>query len=103
MFSRLDAVFTSVWIMCAFIKAGLLIYLQTDILTTHFGKVKRTSYILIVGLLTIIANLLISGQINWFTIVDDSTIKIVLTGITVVLLPTAVLSTCRKEKLRCEK
>lgn len=103
MFSRLDAVFTSVWIMCAFIKAGLLIYLQTDILTTHFGKVKRTSYILIVGLLTIIANLLISGQINWFTIVDDSTIKIVLTGITVVLLPTAVLITCRKEKLRCEK
>ena len=44
MFSRLDAVFTSVWIMCAFIKAGLLIYLQTDILTMYFGKFKRTTY-----------------------------------------------------------
>ena len=103
MFSRLDAVFTSVWIMCAFIKAGLLIYLQTDILTMYFGKFKRTTYIIVVGLLTIFANLLISGQIRWFTLVDNSTIKIILTGVTVVLLPMLVLIFCRKERERCEK
>ena len=103
MFSRLDAVFTSVWIMCAFIKAGLLIYLQTDILTMYFGKFKRTTYIIVVGLLTIFANLLISGQIRWFTLVDNSTIKIILTGVTVVLLPMIVLIFCRKERERCEK
>lgn len=103
MFSRLDAVFTSVWIMCAFIKAGLLIYLQTDILTMYFGKFKRTTYIIVVGLMTIFANLLISGQIRWFTLVDNSTNKIILTGVTVVLLPMIVLIFCRKEKERCEK
>ena len=103
MFSRLDAVFTSVWIMCAFIKAGLLIYLQTDILTMYFGKFKRTTYIIVVGLMTIFANLLISGQIRWFTLVDNSTIKIILTGVTVVLLPMIVLIFCRKERERCEK
>lgn len=102
-FSRLDAVFTSVWIMCAFIKAGLLIYLQTDILTMYFGKFKRTTYIIVVGLMTIFANLLISGQIRWFTLVDNSTIKIILTGVTVVLLPMIVLIFCRKERERCEK
>ena len=103
MFSRLDAVFTSVWIMCAFIKAGLLIYLQTDILTMYFGKFKRTTYIIDVGLMTIFANLLISGQIRWLTLVDNSTIKIILTGVTVVLLPMIVLIFCRKERERCEK
>ena len=74
MFGRLDAIFTSVWIMCAFIKAGLLIYLQSDILTTYFGKLKRTTYIIAIGFLTIIGNILISGQIKRFTFVDNSMI-----------------------------
>jgi hypothetical protein len=89
--------------MCAFIKAGLLIYLQTDILTTYFGNFKRTTCIIVVGLLTIIANLLISGKIMWFTIVDNSTIKFVLTFATVVLLPFIVLIFYRRERIRCEK
>ena len=79
MFSRLDAIFTSVWIMCAFIKAGLLIYLQSDILTTYFGKFRRTTYIFAIGILTVIANLFISGQIKRFTFLDNSIIKIILT------------------------
>ncbi len=102
MFSRLDAVFTSVWIMCAFIKAGLLIYLQSDILTTYFGKFKRTTYIFAIGILTVIANLFISGQIKRFTFVDNSIIKVVLTSITVVLIPLLVLF-FRKEKKMCER
>lgn len=102
MFSRLDAVFTSVWIMCAFIKAGLLIYLQSDILTTYFGKYKRTTYIFAIGILTVIANLFISGQIKRFTFVDNSIIKVVLTSITVVLIPLLVLF-FRKEKKMCER
>ena len=103
MFSRLDAIFTSVWIMCAFIKAGLLIYLQSDILTTYFGKLKRTSYIVSIGVLTIVASLFISGQIKWFNFIDNSIIKIVLTLITVVLIPLLVLIFFRKEKKKCEE
>ncbi len=103
MFSRLDAIFTSVWIMCAFIKAGLLIYLQAHILTTYFGRFRRITYIFAIGILTIVANLFISGQIKRFTFVDNSTIKIVLTLITVVLIPLFVILFFRKENSVCEK
>ena len=103
LFSRLDAIFTSVWIMCAFIKAGLLIYLQSDILTTYFGRFKRTTFIFAIGLLTIVANLFISGQIKWFNFIDNSTIKIILTLITVVLIPLFVLMFFRKERKKCEE
>lgn len=102
MFSRLDAVFTSVWIMCAFIKAGLLIYLQSDLLTTYFGKFKRVTYIVVIGVLTTVANLFVSGQIKRFVIIDNSTIKIILTIITVILLPSGVLF-FEKRKKGCEK
>lgn len=103
MFSRLDAIFTSVWIMCAFIKAGLLIYLQSEILTKFFGKFKRVTFIITIGILTIVANLLISGQIERFTIIDNSIIKILMTIITVVLIPLVVLIFFRKEKKKCEE
>ena len=103
MFSRLDAIFTSVWIMCAFIKAGLLIYLQVHILTTYFGKVRKITYITVIGILTIIANLFISGKVARFTAIDNSLIKIVLTAITVVLIPLIVLMIFKREKEKCEK
>lgn len=102
MFSRLDAIFTSMWIMCAFIKASLLIYLQADLLTICFGRFKRVHYILAIGLLTVIANLFVSGQIKWFTFIDNSLIKVVLTFVTVVVIPMAILIS-EKGKKRCKK
>lgn len=103
MFTRLDAIFTGVWIMCAFIKAGLLIYLQAEILTTYFGKFKRIHYLVAIGIITIIANLLISQQVEWFTIIDNSIIKIIITGVSVLIIPLLVFFVCRKENDRCEK
>jgi spore germination protein KB len=103
MFTRLDAIFTSVWIMCAFIKAGLLIFLQTDLLTTYFGKFKRVHYIIVIGILTIIANLFISQQVVRFSIIDDSIIKIIITGISVLIIPLIVLIFNRKGNGKCEK
>lgn len=103
MFSRLDAIFTGVWIMCAFIKAGLLLYLQVDILTSYFGRIKRIYCLIVLGILTIISNLFISQQIERFTAVDNNIIKIIFTGITILLIPLCVLIFKRKEKDRCEK
>lgn len=103
MFSRLDAIFTGVWIMCAFIKAGLLIFLQAEILSTYFGKFKRTYYLIAIGLMTIIANLFISQQVQRFMIIDNSIIKIIFTGLSVLLIPLFVLFFSRKETLKCEK
>ncbi len=103
MFSRLDAVFTSVWIMCAFIKAGLLIYLQKDILATQFKRFNDNQYLIVIGILTIIANLFISGQVNRFIVVDNSIIKIAITAITVLIIPLCALIFIRKEKKTCDK
>ncbi len=101
MFTRLDAVFTGVWIMCAFIKAGLLMFLQTDILTTYFGQFKRMHYIVAIGIFTIIANLFISQQVRWFNIADNSVIKIIITGLSVLVIPLLVLITDRKGREGC--
>ena len=103
MFTRLDAIFTSVWIMCAFIKAGLLIFMQTHILTTYFGGFKRVHYIIAIGILTIIANLFISQQVRWFNIADNSIIKIFITGLSVFIVPLLILITNRKGREKCAK
>ncbi len=103
MFSRLDAIFTSVWIMCAFIKAGLLIHLQKDILSSRFKRFSSNQYLVTIGILTIIANLFISGQINRFIAVDNSVIKIAVTAVTVLIIPLCVLVFIRKGKEKCDR
>ena len=96
MFDRLDAIFTSVWIMCAFIKASLLIFLQTELLHKAFPKVHKVKYLVVAGGLSIIANLFVAGEIERFSIIDNSIIKIIITGITALLIPIIVLFLARK-------
>ena len=103
MFKRLDAIFTGVWIMCAFVKAGLLIYLQSEILTTYFGKFKTSQYLIAIGLVTIIANLFISQQVERFMVIDNSIIKVIFTGVAVAIIPLLMLFFKRKEIQKCEK
>ncbi len=98
MFDRLDAIFTGVWIMCAFIKAGLLIYLQANILKTEFSKLKVTTILVFIGGLAIIANLIIAGGIQRFNVIDSSIIKIIVTGITTFVIPLIILIFCRRGK-----
>lgn len=95
-FDRLDAIFTSVWIMCAFIKASLLIFLQMEILHKVFPKVQKVNFLITVGGLSIIANLIIAGEIERFSVIDNSVIKIIVTGITAFLIPLLILIIARK-------
>lgn len=103
MFTRLDAIFTGVWIMCAFIKAGLLIYLQSELLRRYFGKFRRAHYIIAIGFLTIVTNLIISQRIEWFTVIDSSKIKIIITGFSVLLIPLLTLILKGRSSEKCEK
>ena len=103
MFTRLDAIFTGVWIMCAFIKAGLLIYLQSELLEKYFGKFRKGQYIIVIGILTIIANLVISQRIEWFKLVDDSRIKIIITVVSVLIIPLFTLIFKGRRMEKCEK
>ena len=102
MFDRLDAIFTSVWILCAFIKAGLLIYLQSDILHRAFKKIQRKYFIVGTCTITIITNLLIASEFKRFSFVDNSTFKIIITGITAFALPLYILIIKRKGRRECE-
>ncbi len=103
MFERLDAIFTSVWIMCAFIKASLLIFLQVEILQKEFSKLKRINFLVVIGIVSIISNLIIAGEIERFFIIDSSIIKIIATGITTFLIPLVVLILARKGSKECEE
>lgn len=102
MFDRLDAIFTSVWILCAFIKAGLLIYLQSDILHQAFKKIQRKYFIVGICTITIIINLLIASQFKRFSFVDNSIFKIIITVITAFAIPLFVLILKRKGRKECE-
>lgn len=100
MFDRLDAIFTSVWIMCAFIKASLLIFLQTDILGTAFPKVRKHIFLVIIGIFLIVANLFTAGEIERFSIIDNSVIKVFVTGITVLIVPIIILFFVKKRRVK---
>ncbi len=102
MFDRLDAIFTGVWIMCAFIKGALLIYLQADIIKKEFPRIKITYSLAVSGALIIIAGLIIAGGIQRFNFIDSSIIKIILTLVTAFLIPLFVLVFCRKESEKCD-
>lgn len=104
MFDRLDAIFTSVWILCAFIKAGLLIYLQADILHKEFQKIQRQHFIAIIALITIVTNLFISGEFTRFSLVDNSVVKLIVTTLTAFVIPIGVLILIRKGQYKkCER
>lgn len=102
-FDRLDALFTSVWIMCAFIKASLLIFLQSQLICSVFSRLKPLNCLVIIGAFTILANLFIAKGINRFLIVDASIIKIILTGIAVVTIPVSVLFMGQRGKRKCAR
>ncbi len=102
MFDRLDAIFTSVWILCAFIKAGLLIYLQSDILHRAFEKIERKNFIIGIGAITIVTNLLVASEFKRFSFVDNSIFKIIITGITAFVIPLILLFLKRKGREKCE-
>ena len=65
--------------------------MQADILSKAFPKVRKTSFLVIIGVLSIIANLFVAGEIERFSIIDNSIIKIIVTGITVIIIPIIVL------------
>jgi spore germination protein KB len=102
MFDRLDAIFTSVWILCAFIKAGLLIYLQSDILHRAFEKIERKNFIIGIGAITIVTNLFVASEFKRFSFVDNSIFKIIITGITAFVIPLILLFLKRKGREKCE-
>ena len=104
MFGRLDAIITGVWILCAFLKISLLIYLKVSILKKEFGDKKTIYYLAPIGIAVSVINLFISMSIGRFAILDSSTVKMSITLSTSFFIPLIVfiISGRKKEKEKCK-
>lgn len=102
MFERLDALVTGIWLLCAFLKISILIYLQTDILSRQFPKIKRQTVLFIIGVSVSAICYYISLSVKRFMIVDDTALKSCVVLSAAFLLPLIILIFDRGEKL-CKK
>lgn len=102
-FERLDALFTGLWIICAFLKISFFIYLSVTILQKEFGG-NFIKYLVPLGILLAVFNLFISKSIDRFMMLDSSLIKLIITLTMTFIIPLAVLIfTHKKEENKCEK
>lgn len=96
-FRGLGAIITGVWILCAFLKISLLIFLQSKLISESFG-VKRITVTVASAMLLSVVCLFISGNVSRFNAVDSSLIKFVLIMVSVPVLAIAELITKRVKK-----
>lgn len=96
-FRGLGAIITGVWILCAFLKISLLIFLQSKLISEAFG-IKRITVTVISSLLLSVVCLFISGNVSRFNVVDSSLIKFILIMVSVPVLALAELIARRMKK-----
>lgn len=89
-FRGLGAIITGVWILCAFLKISLLIFLQSKLLSEAFGF-RKITVITVIGLLLAAVCLFVSGSVERFDFIDTSSFKLILILISVPILAIAEL------------
>lgn len=99
-FHGLEAIITGVWVLGAFLKISLLIYLQAKLLSDAFG-IKKTTVIAVSGILTAAICLYISGSVERFDFIDTSYIKLILILISVPIL--AIAEIIKRGVKKCVK
>ena len=99
-FRGLGAIITGLWIVCAFLKTSLLIFLQAKLISEAFG-VNRITVIAVVGALLAAVCMLISGSVERFNIIDTSSVKFVLILISVPIL--AIVELIMRRRRKCAK
>ena len=96
-FRGLGAIITGVWILCAFLKISLLIFLQSKLLSEGFG-IKRITVTVVSAVLLAVVCLFISENVSRFNAVDSSLVKFILIMISVPALALAELIVKRVKK-----
>ncbi|MEG2396266.1 MAG: GerAB/ArcD/ProY family transporter [Oscillospiraceae bacterium] len=89
---RLDVLLTGVWILSAFIKMCLLLYLQGDILSNAFGKSHKKMFIIGAGAIIIITHLIFSKSIKKSTMLLSDQIKVGLFIAFALIIPISILA-----------
>lgn len=96
-FRGLGTLITGMWILCAFLKISLLIFLQSKLISEAFG-VKKTVVTVTVAVLLSAVCLFVSGSVARFNFLDTSYIKFVLIILSVPVLAIAELIGERAKK-----
>lgn len=65
-FQRFDVLLTGIWILTAFIKISLLLYLQAQLLQKSFRREWKNSYILVAGAVILIVQICFGGRFSQF-------------------------------------
>ncbi len=99
-FRGLGAIITGAWILCAFLKISLLIFLQAKLISEAFG-VKKITVIAVSGVLLAAVCLFISGNVDRFNIVDTSFVKFILILVSVPIL--AIAELIKERVAKCAK
>lgn len=98
-FERLDVILTGVWILSAFIKISFLLYLQTEILKRSFSVAGKNHFLIISGLVLIVAHLIASKKAFNFLITINVAVRLFL-YITFLLIIPLLVFTLKKIKER---
>ncbi len=76
-FRGLESIITGVWVICAFLKNSLLLYLQTKVITDAFNT-KKLPTLFFFGICLAVTCMYISGSVERFSLVDSSSAKLIL-------------------------
>ena len=98
MFKRLDALITGIWLLCAFLKLSLYIYLQVELLHREFSKISKTTYLILIGTLLCVLGVFGGNSVNRFLIIDRGILKAILLIVLVFFVPFYLLICERKRK-----
>lgn len=91
-FQRFDVLLTGVWILSAYIKISLLLYLQTELLQKSFSRKGKNWYILASGLLLLCSQLFVVGRARDYFFAVSRVQRFVAYFIFVVVLPGLILA-----------
>lgn len=86
-FKRFDVLLTGIWILTALLKISLLLLLQSEILKKSFGEKVKGQYIVVMGIILLIGQMLLKNKLQYYGFISNSNFKIILTVLFAFLLP----------------
>lgn len=98
-FRRFDVLLTGVWILSAFIKISLLLYLQAELLQKSFKVEWKNYYIFAVGGVALIAQLFLAGNFTDYFYQTSFITRFIYWAAVVVVIP-AIIMLCAYLKRR---
>ena len=90
-FRRFDVLLTGVWILSAFIKISLLLYLQAELLQKSFKAEWKNYYIFVVGGLALVAQIFLAGNFTDYFYQANFITRFIYFAVVVLVIPAMIM------------